>query len=125
MSTAAEEFFDEIFMRRVVDDWTTIQSFRLVAKAGVPAARAVLPGQNIRPLQALLDDPENARVFIGDPSTRGESIALLAHTIAEQTIANAQASIDAASVVFAHSALDGAAYDCCVVTAKIAPDDWE
>ena len=45
--------------------------------------------------------------------------------ITRRTIADAQASIDAASIVFTHSVVDATALDYCRVTALVAPRDWE
>jgi hypothetical protein len=41
------------------------------------------------------------------------------------TVKYGQVGVDAASIVFAHSFLDGAAFDYCRVTTLIAPRDWE
>jgi len=45
--------------------------------------------------------------------------------LTELTISQAQIAADAASIIFAHSFLDGAAFDFCRVTALAAPRDWE
>jgi len=125
MPTDAQEFFNEIFMRRFVDDWVMLQAFRRAAGRGLPAARSVEPAVNRRTLQALLDDPEHAGVFIAEPAGRGEFHSTAGTAMADDAVTKAEAAIDASSVIFARSILDGAAYDCCVVTAKVAPDDWE
>jgi hypothetical protein len=43
----------------------------------------------------------------------------------EQTIRETEMAMNAASIVFAHSVLDGAALDYCRVTGLVAPRDWE
>jgi len=43
----------------------------------------------------------------------------------EATVRQAQVVVDAASIVLAHSFLDGAAFDYCRVTTLVAPRDWE
>ena len=120
--TDVEEFFNEIFMRRWVGGWTAVHSFRRIARSGLPVARSVLAEENLRTVRTISSNPD---IFKGDPATREGTITALAQAMTQTALGNAAASIDSASVVFAHSILDGTAYDCCVVTSKIAPEDWE
>jgi len=120
----ARGLFSETFSRRFVDDWVLIHTFRRVASAGLPHAREAISADSI--VQRLLRNPEYARIFTDlDVAARTEAASTLAQSMTETAVANARAAIDAASVVFAHSILDGAAYECCRVTALVAPLDWE
>src|SRR5262249_3098878 len=46
-------------------------------------------------------------------------------TLAGKTQESTINSLDAATILFAHSMVDGAAFDYCRVTALHAPEDWE
>ncbi len=49
----------------------------------------------------------------------------LVEEMTEATVRHGQVGVDAASIVFSHSMLDGAALDYCRVIALVAPRDWE
>ncbi len=120
-----EELFNEMFMRWVVDDWVVIHSFRRVANAGLPTAREAVSTNATRLVQEYFGDPRNAGIYIDDPAHREESLSILSSSMAAADIENAQAAVDAASVIFAHSILDGAAFECCRISSIAAPMDWE
>jgi len=46
-------------------------------------------------------------------------------SMTQLTVSQSQIAVDADSIIFAHSFLDGAAFDFCWVTALVAPRDWE
>ncbi len=120
-----KELFNETFMRWVVDDWVVIHSFRRVAKAGLPMAREAVSTYAARLVQEYVGDPRNTGIYIGDPARREESLSMLSRSMAAADIENAQAAVDAASVIFAHSILDGAAFESCRISSIAAPMDWE
>jgi len=120
-----ETFFTEAFMRWVIDRWVVIHSFRRVFRAGLSPAKPVVSAYAERIVREYLGAPENAELYIGAPEHRDETMTQLAHAMAAADIENSQASVDAASVVFAHAILDGAAFDCCRISSMIAPADWE
>ena len=120
-----ETLFNEAFMRWVIDRWVVIHSFRRVSSAGLSHAKDVVSAYSERIVREHLGAPEHAHLYIGAPEHRHESMAQLAHAVAATDIENSQASVDAASVVFAHAILDGAAFDCCRISSAIAPSDWE
>jgi len=56
---------------------------------------------------------------------RENSPEKISNMLLDNAVSGFEASVDAASLVFAHSVIDQAAYDCCKVTALVAPGDWE
>lgn len=59
----------------------------------------------------------------GTPDVLARSRSMLGQ-VTRSAIQEAQASIDAASLVFAHSILDDVASECCSVSFQAAPGDW-
>ena len=58
-------------------------------------------------------------------SPKKPDYAALAKTSAKALLGTTYAQVDAATVIFYHSILDGVAFDCLRVTALQAPRDWE
>ena len=120
----AKDKFSETYARRFLDDWILIHSFRRIAFAGVPYAREAISADSI--VERFLQSPQSTQILGDlDSAARAKTLATMAKSMTEAAIANARASIDAASIIFAHSILDGAASECCQVTALLAPLDWE
>lgn len=121
----AEDLFNETYYR-CLDRWSVILSFRLVAEAGLPTATEIVSALNAYWVQQLISNSEYERI-IRDKKAFVESgaAARMVEISTAKSVENAQASVDAASVVFAHSVLDGAALDFCRVTALVAPQNWE
>ncbi len=122
---AAEQLFNETF-RRWTASWVIIWSFREVAEAGLPLAKMVVSAQKAALLGKLLTDPEYEKLFLVDRQKLieqkfGEKTA---ESMTSESLRHAQASVDAASLVFAHSVLDANAIDYLRVTALAAPKDW-
>ena len=57
--------------------------------------------------------------------TKKPDYAALAKTGAKAMLGTTYAQVDAATLIFYHSILDGVAFDCLRVTALQAPSDWE
>lgn len=90
----------------------------------MPYAREAISADAI--VKRFLRSPLSAQILSGlDESAREKTVSTMAQSMTEAAVANARTAIDAASIVFAHSILDGAAYECCQVTALLAPLDWE
>ena len=107
--------------------FTQIQSFRETAYCDTEAIRDRLLEKALPFSSEFFTKPENDRFFIdrqgaidaiGGPSG-------LAETLTRQSINNFKLSVDAASIVFAHSIIDGLAFNLCNVTVIADPEYWE
>jgi hypothetical protein len=122
---SAEELFNETFQRWTAS-WVIIWSFREVAEVGLPLAKSVVSAQKVALLSELLTKPEHEKLFLVDRQKLIEQKfgEKMAEFFASQSLRHARASVDAASLVFAHSVLDANAFDYLRVTALAAPKDW-
>ena len=122
---AAENLFNETF-RRQMDAQVLIFSLREVTEAGFEAAAKALSRRNVALVRELLTAPEHEKLFLFERKElldRGFDESAAA-SITSRTLDNSRASVDAASLVFAHSYLDAIASDYLRVTALASPDDW-
>src|ERR1700730_9744635 len=123
--TDAEKLFNQI-VRRCFNRWSFILSFRITSNQGMEAARKKIEAEKITFVNDLLHAQGYDSLFL---DKEGFFKAILPEQLVEimtnETIRQSQIGVDAASIVFAHSVLDGAAFDYCRVTALIAPHDWE
>lgn len=81
-------------------------------------------------IRDLFEAPEWERFIVPiDPTapkpTKKPDYAALAKTGAQAMLGTTYAQVDAATLIFYHSILDGVAFDCLRVTALQAPRDWE
>src|SRR6266487_4571443 len=122
----ATELFSRIFIT-LPTRWSDIYGFRQVAALGLPHAAKILASDHLRSARHFILDPANEEVFLDKAkfieSSGGSEVMGAAMT--RKQLATFKASVDSASLVFMHSALDGAALDLCRVTALLAPEDWE
>jgi len=90
------------------------------------AARAKIQAEKVRFVVDLLQGTEYDKLFI-DKAGFFKVIPpeKLIEVMTEETVRQAQVPVDAASIVFAHSFLDGAAFDYCRVTILVVLRDWE
>jgi len=98
----------------LTESWSAIQSFRRVAKAGLPHASEVITQENLAHANSVL-----RRLFPDN------DVGSMAKAQTDRCLTDAQYAVDAASLVFAHSVTDAAAYDYCRVTALACPTAWE
>lgn len=123
--TDAEKLFNQIVVR-CFDRWSFILSFRVTSNQGMEAAKKKIETEKVTFVNDLLQGPDYEKLFL---DKKGFFEAMppekLVQTMTDETVRQAQSAVDAASIVFAHSVLDGAALDYCRVTALIAPRDWE
>ena len=126
MNKEAQDLFSRIFVN-LNTRWHQIVTFRKVVDLGLPDAGRQLTAENRDWWGYLSTDPEYDRYFTdktqflrmkGGPEQIGQEITT-------GQLRAAQRSVDAASLVFTHSALDAAIYDLCRVCALLAPGDWE
>lgn len=124
--TDAERRFARVFST-LTRAWSETLTFRKLVELGLPAASSQLAGENYRFAISFLGDPANDNLFldkqkaletIGGPEGMGTAMT-------KNQLAEFKRSVDSASLVFIHSALDAAATDLCAVTALLGPGDWE
>jgi hypothetical protein len=125
MATDPNRLFTRIFFN-LTGAQRDADSLRRIAAAGTQAAEAQLLAQHRQWAAELLDDPKNNGFF----SDKAKFIevhgggAELAEHMAAQELSAFRGSIDAASIVSMHSALDGALQDLCRVAALVDPVPW-
>ena len=130
----AEDVFAETFVN-TLKGWSLVHSFRQVAAVG---ASHVVPQIERGWMEALNEfDAEGVfeKILVPpDGATQGVKekffevaggLPAMAQKMASGQMADHSYATDAASLVFAHSIVDSAAYDCCRTTGLISPDDWE
>jgi hypothetical protein len=123
--TEAEKLFNQIF-KRWTDRQSFILSFRATSGQGMEAAKAKIRAEKVAFVADMLRGNEYDKIFIDKSAFFKETPPeKLVEIMTEETVRHAQVAVDAASIVFAHSFLDGAAFDYCRVTALVAPRDWE
>jgi hypothetical protein len=129
METESQNTANTLFtiaFRRLMNGWSVIRSFRQVANAGLPYAREAVHQQNdalvkyldFRRLFKRLDNKQSDAS--GDDATR----QWFTKALTDQAISNAVWSIDAASLVFAHSVLDELLADYVQLSALVSRDYW-
>ena len=107
--------------------FSTILTFRSVAKFGLPAVTEQVLKESTHIAHELFNDPRYDNLF-KDKNGVIELLGGLDRVIEEMTkkkIKIFHYSIDAASLIFAHSILDGVALEYCRTTALASPSSWE
>jgi hypothetical protein len=114
--------FEVLVQRR-----TDMTTFRRLSELGMPYAQVQLGRANRRQIEEMItsgemDDfftnREEALAFFGGPDSMAEKMTV-------RQVAGYQSSVDAASIVFAHSAVDAAVSELCWISALADPTDWE
>jgi len=123
--TEAEALFNQAFVR-TLKIWSSISTFRdslLGVIAEVSERQRALVADIY---DKLAYDPGYTHLLV-NPKGFAEKVdkPKFVATAAEGIVKGTIGSLDAATVVFAHSVLDAAAIDYCRVTAVAAPNDWE
>jgi hypothetical protein len=123
--TNAEKLLNEV-VGRFFGRWGFILSFRTTSEKGIEAAVQMIHDQQRAFVGSLEHDSYFDKLFLDKEGFfRDNPANKMADALAEGTIRQAQVAVDAASIVFAHSVVDAAAFDFCRITALVAPRDWE
>jgi hypothetical protein len=123
--TEAEKLFNEV-QGRCFSRWTFILSFRITSAASMDAARKELEKQKVTFVNDILHGSDYDKILLDKEAFFKEHPPdKLIAQMTDATIAHSQAAVDAASIIFAHTVLDGAALDYCKVTGLVAPEEWE
>jgi len=107
--------------------WAIIDSLRNVAALGMPYAKKMVEVQHKSFVSDLADSGDLEKLFIGIKDADGlKKIAeFLRENLTEQTMKNASYSVDAASLVFAHTVLEDEINSYLEITSYFAPDFWK
>jgi len=121
--TEAEKLFNDV-VARCFDRWRLILSFRITSTLGMDAAKKDIEAQKIKFVSDILQGSDYDRIVIDkELFFKANPPDKIVQDMTEQTIKETEIAMNAASIVFAHSVLDGAALDYCRVTALVAPRD--
>jgi hypothetical protein len=127
-ATTAEDFFTDIF-KRYLANWNVIISLRQVASVALPLAHSELASLHKKQTAAIAEHPMAQRLIVEKDGTHCPLSPELQRIISQGTtdtaLMNADAAIDAASLVFGHSIIDDCALAYCRVCALAKPEDWE
>lgn len=122
----AERLYSKLFLNLLQSD-ADVRTIRRVAELGQPAAAATLSVDNYRFALSIQSDPaydayfidrKRAVEFLGGPKAMGTTTTMT-------QLGQFAKAIDAASLIFVHSAVDAALSDLCRVTLLFAPAEWE
>ena len=109
----------------IVNRINFISDVRQMALVGLPLATKQLEEQALAFARSLGSDPKYDGLIKDQKEFLRQGMAdKIGSAMVENSLNNYNAAIDATSLIFAHSVLDSVAYDCCEISATIAPDDW-
>lgn len=125
MATPAETLFSETH-GRTVRAWSTVSIFRQVVQAGLAAAKQEKAKEAESLYDRVISDPDYMKLVT---DVEGFRKAMPKEKFVEfgvkQSAETAANLLNAATILFGHSMVDGSAFDYCCVTALHAPNDWE
>lgn len=123
--TDAEKLFTETFLRGW-QLWAVVHSFWDNLRGGLGISASKLKASAEELYDRLTSDPAYMKLLT-DPVGFARTVSKTDFSSKSSEFVSAQtsASLDAAALVFAHSVLEGLAFDYCRVTALHAPKDWE
>ena len=124
--SAPEELFTETF-KICISRFAMVSSFREISRLGFPSATLHVYDKYLQFADELFNDPQHRNLFIDN----GKAYEMLGGVkgfgvkMAQDQLSNYMASVDAASLVFAHSIIDSAALSYCRCCALTNHNDWE
>lgn len=123
--TPDEEF--TIAFRRMNNGWAIIHSLRMVSTAGMPYAAKIVEGEQTSLVSDLTVSGQLKEFTIGivDDDDLKKTTDFLSQKLTEQTLKNASSSVDAASLLFAHSVLEEGLNSFLGITSDVAPEFWK
>jgi hypothetical protein len=122
--TPDQEF--TVVFRRMTNSWAIINSLRNVAAQGMPYAKKIVELQHRSFVSDLADSGQLEEFILGikDAEDLMKTAAFVREKLTEQTMKNASYSVDAASLVFAHTALEDGINSYLEITIHFVPDFW-
>lgn len=125
MATPAETLFSETH-GRTVRAWSTVSIFRQVVHEGFSAATKAKAKEAGFLYDRVISDPSYMKLLT---DVEGFRKAMPKEKFVEWGVAQSAETainlLNAATILFGHSMVDGAAFDYCRVIALHAPNDWE
>jgi hypothetical protein len=123
--TDAELLFNQIFTRWINRE-SFIRSFRRTSLAAMKEAIRIIEKESALFVDEMMTSPDYEKLFLDKAAfKKAMPPEKIVELMTRMTVSQAQIAVDAASIVFAHSFVDGAVLDYCRVTALVAPRDWE
>jgi len=122
--SSADRLFVEVW-NRLTHDWARITTFRQMGVLGEDAARDAIHRTSIRYIEQQLLNGEHA-AFLKDREAfiRDGWADRMPHEMTETSVKNFRQTLHGATLVFAHSILDAAMFDCVRICAIAAPQEW-
>jgi len=121
---AANQLANEIFHRSVFA-WGSVFTFREMCRHGRSQAIGAIAQERAANVREVLSSDEYAGLFTVDrKDISPDTIDQWLGTLIQNDAKTYEASLDAASLVFAHSLLDGIAMDLCRVCSLVRPTDF-
>lgn len=104
--------------------WITIEDFREVTRFGVEKSKQNIVFARYNMIDDVLNSKDFDNIFVDKEYFRTNA-SKFAIGIADRTIANAKASVEAATIIFIHTMLDTMMTDLCRVTMYKYPERWD
>src|SRR4051812_2461124 len=110
----AVTIFSRVFLS-LNQKWSDVYGFRQLVELGLPHAVKIVAADNLEATRQFMSQPDFDKVVLDRQKFMKYSGGLqgMAAGLAEMQVANLRVSVDSASLVFMHSALDGATFDLC------------
>lgn len=123
--TPDEEF--TVAFKRMNNGWAIIHSLRMVSTAGMPYAAKIVEVEQTSLVSDLTISGQLKKFIIGivDDDDLKKTADFLSQKLTEQTLKNASSSVDAASLLFAHSVLEDGLNSFLKITSDVAPEFWK
>jgi hypothetical protein len=104
-----------------------MRSFRQVAALGIEHAQDAIVRQNTAVARAILESKDFEKFFLDKEGFLAYvgGIEQMGRELSTTQVLSFSSVVDAASLVFAHAAVDSAVTDLCEITMIVAPADWE
>lgn len=109
---------------RYTSTWGIIDDFRQVSRLGLEANKEDILQKKYQLMDYMLNSGQFDNIFL-DKEYFMTNIDNFANGMTEQTIANAKASVEAATIIFIHTMLDTIITDLCRVTMYKYPERWD
>ena len=122
--SASDKIFIEVW-NRLTNDWSRLTTFRQMGVLGEDAAREAIHKNNTYFVQQQLLYGEYSKLLKDPEAFIQAGLAdRMPQAMTENAVKNFQRTLYASTLVFAHSILDAAVFDCVRICAITAPNDW-
>jgi hypothetical protein len=116
-----------VVLKRMTSGWAIIDSLRNVAALGMPFAMKLVEVQDKSLVSDLTGSGQLEKFIIGikNADDLKKTADFVREKLTEQTMKNAAYSVDAASLVFAHTVLEDGINSYLGITAHFVPAFWK